>query len=50
MDIDGKDENAFSISFLKFSMDLSISNQLDVLDGVTAELVFVGFFVFAINN
>ena len=40
--IAGKDENAFSISFLRLSIDLSISNQFDVKDGVMAEL-FLGF-------
>ena len=50
MDIDGKDENAFSISFLKLSIDLSISNQFDPLDGVTAELGFASFFAMEVRR
>jgi len=47
MDSDGKDENAFSSSFLKLSINLSISSQFEFPDGVTAEFVFVSSFVLA---
>ena len=36
MDIEGNVKNAFSISCLRLSIDLLMSNQLDTVDGVAA--------------
>jgi len=43
MDITGNVENAFSISFLRLSIDLSTSNQPSIIDDVIIELFLEDF-------
>ena len=50
IEIDGNDEKAYSMSFLKFSIDLSMSIQLDVKKGAISVLFFGGFFDFVIDK
>ena len=40
--MDGNDENAFSMSFRRLSIDLSMSVQVDVQEGVIEEVFFFG--------
>jgi hypothetical protein len=40
--MDGNDENAFSMSFRRLSIDLSMSVHVEVQEGVIEEVFFFG--------